>query len=151
MRRLFLIVTLALVALSAHASIEVYEFRSELDKVRFQALAAELRCPKCQNQNIADSDAPIAKDMKDIVHEMLMANKSDGEIKDYLVARYGSFVLYTPEVKGANVLLWGGPPALLLCAILIAVVLVRRKAAVTNHIKIAPEDLKKLEEELGNH
>ena len=122
----FLIVLSFLFSMAASATIEIYEFRSELDRIRFDALTAELRCPKCQNQAISDSDAPIAKDMKDIVHEMILADRSDIEIKDYLVARYGEFVLYSPEFSGVNYVLWLGPFVLLFLVVGIAIIVVRR-------------------------
>ncbi|RMA81293.1 cytochrome c-type biogenesis protein [Umboniibacter marinipuniceus] len=125
MKKLFAVISF-LLASSVYGSIDLYEFRSELDRIRFESLTAELRCPKCQNQAISDSDAPIAQDMKDIVYEMLMADKSDIEIKDYLVARYGEFVLYSPEMTGVNYVLWLGPFVLLFLVVTIAIVVVRR-------------------------
>ncbi|MEQ3695647.1 MAG: cytochrome c-type biogenesis protein [Pseudomonadales bacterium] len=125
MKKLLAVVSL-LITSAVYGSIDLYEFRSDLDRIRFESLTAELRCPKCQNQAISDSDAPIAQDMKDIVYEMLMADKSDIEIKDYLVARYGEFVLYSPEMTGVNYVLWLGPFVLLFLVVSIAVVVVRR-------------------------
>lgn len=125
MKKLLAVVSL-LITSAVYGSIDLYEFRSDLDRIRFESLTAELRCPKCQNQAISDSDAPIAQDMKDIVYEMLMADKSDIEIKDYLVARYGEFVLYSPEMTGVNYVLWLGPFVLLFLVVTIAVVVVRR-------------------------
>ena len=128
MKKLLAVVSL-LITSAVYGSIDLYEFRSDLDRIRFESLTAELRCPKCQNQAISDSDAPIAQDMKDIVYEMLMADKSDIEIKDYLVARYGEFVLYSPEMTGVNYVLWLGPFVLLFLVVSIAVVVVRRNDA----------------------
>ena len=127
MKKLLAVVSL-LITSAVYGSIDLYEFRSDLDRIRFESLTAELRCPKCQNQAISDSDAPIAQDMKDIVYEMLMADKSDIEIKDYLVARYGEFVLYSPELTGVNYVLWLGPFVLLFLVVTIAVVVVRRSS-----------------------
>ena len=129
MKKLLAVVSL-LITSAVYGSIDLYEFRSDLDRIRFESLTAELRCPKCQNQAISDSDAPIAQDMKDIVYEMLMADKSDIEIKDYLVARYGEFVLYSPEMTGVNYVLWLGPFVLLFLVVTIAVVGVRRNDGV---------------------
>lgn len=86
---------------------------SELDEVRYHALIQELRCLVCQNQNLAESNAPLAQDLKQQVSEMLLAGKSDTEIKDYLIARYGDFVLYRPPFKPLTWLLWLGPFVLL--------------------------------------
>ena len=80
-------------------------------------LSTELRCLVCQNQTLADSDAPLAEDLRVEIREMAAKGKSDQEIIDYLVARYGDFVLYRPPVKATTVLLWGGPFLLLLAGI----------------------------------
>ena len=87
---------------------------------RYQALIAELRCLVCQNQNIADSNAPLAQDLRAQVQEKILAGQSDTEIKRYLVERYGDFVLYRPPVKRSTWLLWGGPFLLLLLGLSIA-------------------------------
>mgnify|MGYP001180471098 CR=1 FL=1 len=96
------------------AAIDPYTFSSAADQARYRALVDELRCPMCQNQNIADSDAPIARDLRQQVYQMLAQGQSDGQIIDYLVARYGDFVRYDPPLKPATWLLWLGPPVLLL-------------------------------------
>ena len=90
-----LLATLALgLALTgvARAAIDTYEFKDEAERERFRVLTEELRCPKCQNQNIADSNAPIATDLRREIFRMLEEGKGDDEIVDYLVARYGDFV-----------------------------------------------------------
>lgn len=81
---------------------------------RLQALSEELRCLVCQNQTIADSNAELAQDLRREVRGMIKDGKSDKEIVDFMVTRYGDFVLYRPPVKGITLLLWGGPIALLL-------------------------------------
>lgn len=80
---------------------------------RVQALGLELRCLVCQNQSIADSHAELAVDLKNQIREMIRKGMTDKEIKDYMVQRYGDFVLYSPPVKGATWMLWFGPFALL--------------------------------------
>jgi cytochrome c-type biogenesis protein CcmH len=80
---------------------------------RFKVLGQELRCLVCQNQTLADSNADLARDLRTEVEAQIRQGKSDAQIKNYLVARYGDFVLYKPEVKGSTYLLWGGPFALL--------------------------------------
>jgi cytochrome c-type biogenesis protein CcmH len=82
-------------------------------EARFQVLGHELRCLVCQNQTLADSNADLARDLRSEVEAQIRQGKTDREIKDYLVARYGDFVLYKPEVKASTYLLWGGPFALL--------------------------------------
>lgn len=100
---------------------------------RVTALSAELRCLVCQNQTIADSNAPLAVDLKNQVREKLASGMSEGDIIDYMVARYGDFVLYRPPVKATTMLLWFGPPLLLLAGLWLFVrtVLRRRASAAT--------------------
>ncbi len=78
-----------------------------------QELSHKLRCLVCQNQSIAESNAPLAVDLRDQVREQLSSGRSKEDVVDYLVARYGDFVLYEPPVKGVTLLLWGGPALLL--------------------------------------
>ena len=86
---------------------------------RLQGLSEELRCLVCQNQNIADSNAELAQDLRREIRGMIKSGKSDKEIIDFMVARYGDFVLYRPPVKGITLLLWGGPIALMLLGLLV--------------------------------
>jgi len=88
-------------------------FSQDLEK-RTAALAQELRCLVCQNQTLADSNAPLAVDLRNQIREQLAAGKSEGDVKDYMVARYGDFVLYRPPFNAATALLWAGPFLLLL-------------------------------------
>lgn len=76
---------------------------------RFHVLTQELRCVVCQNENLADSTAPLAQDLKREIREQMLAGKSDDDIKAFLVARYGDFVTYRPPVRANTLLLWGGP------------------------------------------
>lgn len=91
-----------------------YPFDSDTDAERFAQLAEDLRCPKCQNQNLADSDAPVAADLRDKVYQLLQEGKSDDEVVNYLVARYGDFVRYKPPFRLDTLLLWLSPVILLL-------------------------------------
>ena len=96
---------------------EINEAAQAADPVaekRLQGLSEELRCLVCQNQTIADSNAELAQDLRHEIRGMIAAGKSDKEIIDFMVARYGDFVLYRPPVKGITLLLWGGPIALML-------------------------------------
>lgn len=103
-----------LFALGANAeTAKVLEFSSSLDEQRYHSMIAELRCPKCQNQNLADSNAEIAIDLRQQVYDMVNAGISDSEIIAYMVARYGEFVLYRPQKNANNFLLWYGPFILL--------------------------------------
>ena len=93
---------------TAQASIDTYEFSTQAERDRYRTLVEELRCPKCQNQNIADSDAPIAMDMRDEIFKKLEEGQSNEQIVEFLVDRYGDFVRYKPPVnkKNADSLVW---------------------------------------------
>jgi len=119
---------LALLPAPALAVIETYDFDNESLQQRFKTLAAELRCPKCQNQNIADSNAPIAADLRKQLHAQLHKGASDEEIVEYMVSRYGEFVLYRPRVNQVTLVLWLAPALLLLLAIVIVVTSFRARA-----------------------
>ena len=117
-------------AMSAvNAGIEVVEFSREELRERYQGLITELRCPKCQNQNLADSNSPISIDLRNQVRELLEQGLSDSEIKQQLVERYSEFILYRPEVNANTALLWGLPPAVLVLGILMLLVLRRRSGS----------------------
>ena len=103
-----------LISCQVAALIETYEFSDQALENRYHVLTQELRCPKCQNQNIADSDAPISKDLRRSLHQQLELGASDEDIRDYMVARYGEFVRYRPRFGGINVILWLAPVILLL-------------------------------------
>jgi cytochrome c-type biogenesis protein CcmH len=103
----------------------LYPFDNDIDKQRFEVLAEELRCPKCQNQNLADSNAPVAADLRDKVYELILEGKSDDEIVSYLVDRYGDFVRYNPPVQENTFFLWFGPVVMLFIAIIIIISLTR--------------------------
>jgi len=121
MKYLSALILLLMVSLSVSAVIETYEFSTPALEQRYRELSAELRCPKCQNQNIADSNAPIAQDLRKLLHEQLESGASDEEILDYMVARYGEFVRYRPRYSGATALLWLAPFLLLLCGGIVVV------------------------------
>lgn len=96
---------------------------------RARTLSAELRCMVCQNQSIDDSDAPLAKDLRLIVRERLKAGDSDSQVLDFMVARYGEFVLLRPRMSWRNALLWGAPILVLVLGALGAVLALRRRSA----------------------
>lgn len=124
----FLLLLIVILARPVSAQ-EQMRFSSELNQTRYQALVAELRCPKCQNQNVADSESSIALDLRRLVFEMIEQGKTDQEIIDYMVARYGAFVLYRPEHSSATFLLWYGPFILLAVGLLafVLIILANRK------------------------
>lgn len=102
---------------------------------RLLGLSEELRCLVCQNQNIADSNAELAQDLRREIRGMIKDGKSDKEIIDFMVTRYGDFVLYRPPVQGNTLLLWGGPIALLILGVVALVRYQRRRA-----VRVAAED-----------
>lgn len=113
MMRYFLASVLLLSAMTAGAVIETYEFSDPSLEARYRQLSEELRCPKCQNQNIADSNAPISRDLRNLLHKQLEAGAADEEILDFMVARYGEFVRYRPAVDQNTALLWYAPGILI--------------------------------------
>jgi len=125
--KFWLVVLVLLLPLQSWAAIDTYEFKDEASRERFQQLTDELRCPKCQNQNLADSNSPIAKDLRTEIHRMLGEEQSDDQIIDFMVARYGEFVLYKPRKTASTWVLWYGPFVLLAFGLLIIVLISRRK------------------------
>jgi cytochrome c-type biogenesis protein CcmH len=105
------------------------QFTNVAEEKRFHALVSELRCVMCQNQSLADSNARIARDLRNEVLELMRRGKSDAQIKEFLVARYGEFVLYRPQVESKTWLLWFGPALVLLAGGWIVMGLVRRRSA----------------------
>jgi cytochrome c-type biogenesis protein CcmH len=110
-------------------ALEPVDYRSDAEEQRFKALTAELRCVMCQNQSIADSNAPIAHDLRQEVLRLMREGRSDAQIKQYLVERYTDFVLYEPPMKKSTWLLWAGPFLLLLIGAGTVVMVIRRKHA----------------------
>ena len=112
----------------AHAAIDTYEFANDAERARFRELTQELRCPKCQNQDLADSNAPIATDLRREIFRMLGEGKDNQQIIDFMVDRYGDFVRYKPALTSKTVVLWFGPLALLVGGVVvIGVIVVRRR------------------------
>lgn len=109
-------------------AIEPLPFRDHAQELRFQHLTAELRCPMCQNETLADSNAPIAHDLRHQVFRMMQDGRSDAQIKRYLVARYSNYVLYDPPVTPGTWLLWFGPLAILLVGIVVVVGTIRKRS-----------------------
>lgn len=110
----------------AAQAVDLYVFSSEQDNQRFLHLTRELRCLVCQNQSLADSDAALAKDLRDKVYGLMREKKSDAEIRAFLVSRYGEFILFSPPLKKATLLLWGFP-AILLGLLLVAGVMIHAR------------------------
>jgi cytochrome c-type biogenesis protein CcmH len=116
----------------------------EAEQARYQRLINELRCVVCQNQSIAESNAPLAQDLREIVAGKLREGRSDAEIYAFMTARYGDFVLYNPPIKPTTWLLWFGPFALLGAGLVVAVRHVRRAAHTAAATPPDPETLARL-------
>lgn len=104
-------------SINSYAAIDVYDFDSVQQEAQYRGLIEELRCPKCQNQNLAGSDAPIAQDLKQKTYDMIKEGRSDGEIRAYMQERYGDFITYKPPVRPSTWILWFFPPLLLIALI----------------------------------
>lgn len=111
----------------AHAAIDTYEFANDAERARFRELTQELRCPKCQNQDLADSNAPIATDLRREIFRMLGEGKDNQQIIDFMVDRYGDFVRYKPALTSKTVVLWFGPLAFLVGGVVVIGVIVGRR------------------------
>jgi len=118
---------LALATLSAPAREAAPLAEDPLVEKRLQAITSELRCLVCQNQTIADSNADLANDFRREIRKLIAEGKSDNEIMEFMVARYGDFVRYRPPVKGTTLLLWAGPGVLLLVGLTVLIRYLRRR------------------------
>jgi cytochrome c-type biogenesis protein CcmH len=129
MRGVLLLVTALLVAAPLHAKQAVPAIDDPVAEKRAVKLEEQLRCLVCQNETIAASQADLAKDLRKEIREQIKAGKSDDQIKQFLVDRYGDFVLYKPPLQGNTLLLWGGPFALLVVGVIVLFVYLRRRRA----------------------
>ncbi|MCG9628051.1 heme lyase NrfEFG subunit NrfF [Vibrio mediterranei] len=108
--------------------VELFEFDSPKQQKQAIELAKTLRCPMCQNQNLIESNSPVAKDIRLKVFELIKQGKTNQEVKDFMVARYGEHVLYRPSMSRHNALLWGAPIVFALGLVLVIFVNVKRKS-----------------------
>ncbi|MGE4798789.1 cytochrome c-type biogenesis protein CcmH [Yersinia hibernica] len=122
-----LIFSWSILATNVFAAIDTYTFSSVAQEQQYRELTEQLRCPKCQNNSIADSNATIAADMRGKVYELQQQGDSKQQIIDYMVARYGNFVTYEPPVTAATLILWVGPALFVLIGALIVVLRARRR------------------------
>lgn len=119
-KRFFLIVFIWLASQIVQAiTVNNYQFLNANQETQFHHLIGELRCLVCQNQSLADSNAPLAKDLRNTVYQQILEGKSDSEIKQYLVQRYGDYVLFKPPMTHATYILWFGPFSFLVLAFII--------------------------------
>jgi len=148
--RALLVLLGMIMSIQAFAVIETYEFATPELRERYHVFVEELRCPKCQNQNLADSNAGVAADLRREVHRLLHDGLSDAEIYDFMVARYGEFVLYRPKTTGVTFYLWLAPAVMLLLALAVVITIVRRsKQQKAEQEPLAASDQEQLNKVLG--
>ena len=138
-RAMAMVLLVAGLSISAWANIDTYQFDNPRQEAQYRALIEEFRCPKCQNQNLAGSDAPIAQDLKQKTYDMVKDGRSDAEIRQYMNERYGDFISYKPPVRPSTWILWFFPPVLLVFVMLAWFIRNRnsskRAAAIANPIE----------------
>lgn len=132
MKKTWLFLTALLFSSVAFSSIDALNFTSPQQESDYHQLTQSLRCPQCQNNNIADSNATIAVDMRGKVFELLQEGKSKNDVVDYMVARYGNFVTYDPPMTASTLVLWIAP---LLLVLLGVIFLLRRKPKAQSAVK----------------
>ncbi|HHE8876744.1 TPA: cytochrome c-type biogenesis protein [Haemophilus influenzae] len=132
MKKIWLFLTALLFSSVAFSAIDALNFSSPQQESDYHQLTQSLRCPQCQNNNIADSNATIAVDMRGKVFELLQEGKSKNDVVDYMVARYGNFVTYDPPITASTLVLWIAP---LLLVLLGVVFLLRRKPKTQSAVK----------------
>ncbi len=151
MRYLAIFILTLFTCAKAFAAIDPYEFDSEAQRDRYQHFIEDMRCPKCQNQNLAGSDAPIAQDLRHELQRLLKDGKSDREITDYMVSRYGEFILYEPPFDKKTAALWLAPIAFVLVGLAVLVSVARRRAATKVATELTPEEQAKLQQLLSDN
>lgn len=151
---LFVLLSSFMVTTSAIAAIDVFEFDNDEKEQQFKELSAQLRCPKCQNNSISDSNSELAQDLRQKVYEMTKDGKNSDEIVEYMIDRYGNFVTYKPPFTIVTSILWLGPVLVILMGIGLIVYRSRNKTGTTNTARDWNEDkeerLKALLEENAN-
>lgn len=122
--------------------IQPLDFSSETERERYHSLIGELRCTVCQNQALSSSDVPLAADLRNTVYRLIRDGRTDFEIRQFMRDRYGDFVLYDPPLAGHTLLLWAGPPLLLIIGAVLSVVIVRnqRRRMAERHAATEPPD-----------
>lgn len=126
------------------AAIDVYEFEDPAQEQAFRELVRELRCPKCQNQDISDSNAELAKDLRDKTYDMLVAGSSKQEVIEYMVARYGNFILYKPPLMASTLILWVGPVLVILIGLAVVLVRTRKRSGAGSGEELSDEERARL-------
>nr|WP_086024335.1 heme lyase NrfEFG subunit NrfF [Shewanella pealeana] len=141
-----LVLLVSMVSIVNATPVDTYEFKSVDNQKRALSLAHSLRCPQCQNQNLIDSNSPVAQDLRLEVYQMVDEGKGDDEIVEFMTSRYGEFVLYKPRMEAKTYALWLGPVALLLFGGLIGFFFIRKQriAEATNQ-ELSTEEQEELD------
>jgi len=134
--RTILLCALLIVSLNSVGAVETYTFKQPEDKARYYQITNELRCPRCQNQAIADSDSLVAQDLRWAIYQQIESGQTNRQIIDFMVQRYGDFVLYRPPFNKVTLLLWVGPIIILILGLLVVFRVVR-------HYRTLPVESKK--------
>ncbi len=142
LRALTLILSVLLACVTAAWAVDPTQMPTPQLQQRYLALTHELRCMQCQNEAIADSPVDLAADLRRQVREMLLAGKSDDDVRNYMVARYGEFILFRPRMSVKNLWLWLAPGVLILVGALVAVRIISQRAALVS------QDNEPLEEDI---
>lgn len=142
MRRALFVLAIALGWVTAHA-VDTTELSDPKLQARYITLTHELRCMQCQNETIADSPVSLAADMRRAVREMLLAGKSDEDVRNFMVARYGEFILFKPRFSARTAWLWLAPGVLLLIGAIVAIRIIRKRSALLG------EDNEPVEEDIS--
>ena len=144
MTRLALLLLLLIGQVALAMPVDTFKFKSEEQETIFHRLSNELRCLVCQNQAIADSNADLAKDLRNEIYKMLQQGKSEEQIIDFMVQRYGDFVLYNPPMKPLTWLLWFGPLIALLVGFIVVVRYIRNQRSLVVASELSTDDQQRL-------
>ncbi len=137
-------------AVPALAAIQVFKFNTPEQEQRFQSLSDQLRCLVCQNENLSASNADLAKDLRREIHGMIVQGKTNKQIIDYMVARYGEFVLYKPRIEFRTYLLWFGPFVLIIIGVGVLMVFVRKQGR-KHTAALNEEERRRLDDLISRH
>ena len=131
MKGLLIVLTLLFSFSASHAAVEIKKFDNEQQEQRYKYIIDELRCLVCQNQNISGSNAGLAQDLRKQVHKMIMAGEDDEAIFEFMVTRYGDFVLYRPPFKASTFFLWVGPFIIFALGLFVLIRFIRQRKKIT--------------------
>ena len=149
MKTLLTLVIFVFMSHVSYARIEVHQFKSQQQEQRYKTLINELRCLVCQNQNLADSNAELAQDLRKKVYNMVMEDKSNKQIHEYMVDRYGDFVLYRPPFKMRTYLLWTGPFLILATGLILLITYIHKRNK-NNTVSISEKDRERVSQLLDD-